>query len=298
MEHTTFAAALIAGILTSVPAWAKDPALLSLSAEHFTETASVVEDAQTASISTEAGYVERSGPLGTVWHDEFLKATVDHGTGHRAFQIDVSTTYSGTRRLYKGVRFGPPAATATVPVMLLTTHTVNCAVGDCTYTDQLEIPVDEAMLRLVAQGYAPGRPALWTFRVLATTGQDYQGSLSNAEVAGLLAKVDAYAEHPSAAAPAPAPAAPARLEFGITGLSVSPAPDMPNRAGVLVAGVTPGSVAQKAGIITGDIIFQFDTRSIRELPDLEAAVARAPARSVARIHFYRGTQAQTVEAHF
>ncbi len=297
MEHTRFAAALVAGILATVPAWGKDRALLSLSAEHFTETASVVEDSQTATISTEAGYVEHTGLLGTVWHDEFLKATVDHGTGRRAFQIDVSSTYSGARRLYKGARFGAPAGGATVPVMLVKTQTVNCAVGECTYTDQIEIPVEEAMLRQVAQGYVPGHPTLWTFRVLAKTGQDYQGSLSNAEVAGLLAKVDAYAEHPSSI-PAATPAAPARLEFGITGFAVSPAPDMPNRAGVLVADVTPGSVAQKAGIITGDIIYQFDTRSIRVLPDLEAAVAGARAQSVVRIRLYRGTESKAIDARF
>jgi S1-C subfamily serine protease len=62
--------------------------------------------------------------------------------------------------------------------------------------------------------------------------------------------------------------------------------------------VTPGSIAQKAGIITGDIIYQFDTRAIRALPDLEAAVADSAAHSVARIRLYRGTESAAVEARF
>lgn len=291
-----YAASMAAAILVTHLAVAKEPALLSLGAEHFTATASVVEDSQTTTISTEPGYVERRGPLGSVWHDEFLKAVIDRGTERKAFEVDVSITYTGARRFYAGVRYGP-AESAIVPVRHLKTQTVNCAVGDCIYTDQLAIPLDEHLLRQVAQGYVPGHPTLWTFRVIAKQGPDYRGSLSNAEIAGFLAKVDAYLDHPSAA-PAAVAAPTTRLEFGITGLAVSAAPDMPDRAGVLVAGVAPGSVAQKAGIITGDIIYQFDTRSIRTLADLEAAVAASAARSVAPIRLYRGTEATSLEARF
>jgi hypothetical protein len=224
-------------------------------------------------------------------------AVIDHGTGQRAFQIDVSITYGGARRTYKGARYPGLPEPETVPVKLLKTNTVNCAIGDCIYTDQVAIPVEEEVLRHVAQSYVPGRPTLWTFRVIAKGAPEHKGSLSNAEVAGLLAKVDAYVQHPPATAAA-APAPPTRIEFGITGLAVSPAPDQPNRAGVLVVGVTPGSIAQKAGIITGDIIYQFDTRSIRALPELEAAVAGSAAHSVARIRLYRGIESTTLEARF
>ncbi len=291
-----FAAALAAGFLVAGAAVAKDPALLSLSAEHFSATASVVEGAQATTISTEPGYVERSGLMGEVWHDEFLKAVIDRDSGHRAFQLDVTTTYRGARRSYKGARYPGLAESDLAPVTVLKTLSVNCATGECTYTDQLAIPVEEAVLRPIAQGLA-GRPALWTFRVIAKGAPDYQGSLSNAEVAGLLARVDAYVQHPQPAPPPPAPA-PSRLEFGITGLPVAAAPDMPNRAGVLVVGVTPGSIAQKAGIITGDIIYQFNTRSIRTLPDLEAAVAASSAQTVTRIRLYRGTESTALEARF
>jgi PDZ domain len=292
-----FAAALAAGFLVTHAAVAKDPALLSLGAEHFTSTASVVEGAQETTISTEPGYVERSGLMGEVWHDEFLKGVIERDSGHRAFQLDVLTTYRGARRSYKGARYPGLSGSGLAPVTVLKTLSVNCPTGECTYTDELAIPVEEAVLRQVAQGYVAGRPALWTFQVIAKGAAEYQGSLSNAEVAGFLARVDTYVEHPQPAPPLPA-AAPARLEFGISGLAVAAAPDMPNRAGVLVVGVTPGSIAQKAGIITGDIIYQFNTRSIRTLPDLEAAVVASSAHTVTPIRLFRGTEPTTLEARF
>ena len=44
-RHSTYAAAaLAAGILITYAATAKDPELLSLGAEHFTQTASVTEE--------------------------------------------------------------------------------------------------------------------------------------------------------------------------------------------------------------------------------------------------------------
>jgi hypothetical protein len=291
-----FAAACAAGLLLSRAAAAKDSELLALSAEHFSETASVVQEPRATTISTEPGYVERVGLLREVWHDEFLTAVIDPDTGHRTFHIDVTTTYSGARHSYRGARYPGLAEPGLAPVTVLKTLSVNCAVGECTYTDYLAIPVEEAVLRQVAQGYVAGRPVLWTIRVMVRGASDYQASLSNAEVAGLLAKVDAYVQHPPPP-PAPPVAAPARLEFGITGLAVAAAPDLPNRGGVLVVAVAPGSVAQKAGIITGDIIYQFDTRAVRALADLAAAVAASTGHTT-HIRLYRGLEPTVLEAQF
>jgi S1-C subfamily serine protease len=127
-------------------------------------------------------------------------------------------------------------------------------------------------------------------------GADYQGALSTAEIAGLLAKVDGYqAVPPAAAEPPPAPR---RLDFGISGIVVSASPDRPNRAGVLVAAVSTGSIAQQAGIITGDIIYQMEDRPTRSLADLETAVAAFPAHSTMTIRIYRGLREVALQARF
>ena len=67
---------------------------------------------------------------------------------------------------------------------------------------------------------------------------------------------------------------------------------------MLVVGVSPGSIAQQAGIITGDIIYEFEGRAIRAPGDLQGAAAASVGHSTARIKLYRGTELKTLEAHF
>jgi PDZ domain len=298
-RYSTYAAAaLIAGTLVS-QAIAKDADLLSLSAEHFTQTASVAEEAHTTKISTQRGYVERQGLLGEVWHDEFLTALIDRDSGQVSYRMDVSITYRGASRSYKTAEYRGIRELETVPVTVLKRVSINCPTGECTYTETLAVPLDEALLRHLAKDYVPGKPELWKFRIVAQGGFDYRGSLSNAEMAGLLAKVDAYLQNPTAGqAPPPPPPPPARLDFGISGLSVAPTAEAPNRAGVLVVSVTPGSVAQQTGIITGDIIYEFEGSAVRSPEELRAAAAASAAHSSARIKLYRGTQVKTLEARF
>jgi hypothetical protein len=298
-RHSPYAAAaLAAGILITYSATAKDPELLSLSAEHFTQTASVTEEPHATRITTERGYVERSGLMGEVWHDEFLAARIDHDSGRVSYEMDVSFTYRGTARSYQTAEFRGLQQLETVPVKVLKRQTINCPTGECTYTETLAVAIDEAVLRHIAQAYVPGKPELWRFRILAKGGPDYRGALSNAEVAGLLAKVDYYVQNPTAAQAPPPPPPPARLQFGISGLPVAPSAEAPNRAGVLVVSVSPGSIAQQAGIITGDIIYELEGHPIRSPNDLQAAVAASATRPLARIKLYRGTEAKTLEAHF
>lgn len=296
--HSTYAAAaLVAGTLICYSAVAKDPDLLSLGAEHFSQTASVIDEAHATRITTERGFVERKGLMGEVWHDEFLTALIDHDSGRVSYEMDVSLTYRGGARVYQTAEFQGLERLETVPAKMLKRQSINCPTGECTYTDHLAVPIEEAVLRHIAQGYVPGKPQLWRFRILAKTAPDYRGAMSNAEVAGLLARVDSYVQNPTPAQ-SPPPPPPARLDFGISGLPVAPSAETPNRAGVLVVSVSPGSIAHKAGIITGDIIYEFEGRSIRSPADLQAAVAAGAGRSTARIKLYRGAEATTLEAHF
>jgi hypothetical protein len=267
--------------------------------DHFRDTASVADDPARGitTISTERGFVESSGPMRMVWHDEFLTAVIDDQTGHESFQIDVSITYSGARRAYSGADLGGMSGPKALVPTLAKTESANCATGECIYTDHLVISVEEALLRHLAADYVPGKPVLLTYKLMAKGAADYRGELSNAEIAGLLAKVDGYSAAPSTPK-AEAPAVPRRLDFGINGIVVSPSADMPNRAGVLVAAVSDSSVAQHAGIITGDIIYQIDDRPTRSLADLEAAVAASGTGSTAAIRIFRGTKEMTLKARF
>jgi hypothetical protein len=295
------AAALAATILFSSTHGAAAAELASLSADHFRDTASVSESANRDAtvISTEPGYVERS--LGAVWHDEYLKAIIDHANEHKTFEIDVMVSYTGGLRSYRQATIETAGGPKTAPVTLVRTETANCQVGDCTYTEYLAVPIDEETLRQMAATYTPGHARLFGFKLAPKIGRDYRGSLSNAEVAGFLARVDGYRYTAAAAPPAPAVAAPPppqRLEFGISGIAVTPSADMPNRAGVVVVAVSASSVAQKAGVIPGDIVFRLDARAIKTPADLEAAVGATAAGAAAVIHVFRGTSEVALPARF
>jgi len=293
------AAALAVSILSlgTQTAAARDPPVLSLSMEHFRDTASITEDPATAAvtISTEPGFVERRGPLRSVWKDDYLRGLIDTKSERTSFEVDAVFTYSGARRSYRSAEYRTVSGLKEAMTTLVNVETVNCAV-ECMYTEHLVFPIEEQALRAIASSYAPGKPVLWTFKLTAKNAPGYQGEISTAEIAGLLDKVDGYAQAP----PVPAMAAPAPrpLDFGISGIAVAASAEMPNRAGVLIAGVTRGSVAQKTGIIVGDIIYSFDARPIRTLPDLQAAMTANPATAPAVIKVFRGMDELSLAVKF
>ncbi len=73
-------------------------------------------------------------------------------------------------------------------------------------------------------------------------------------------------------------------DLGIAGMAVAATTKQPNRSGVLVTGIVGDSVADKAGIIVGDILYEFDGRPVSTLSDLATAIAAS------RAQFDRGDQ--------
>jgi hypothetical protein len=283
-------------------AYAKDPALLSLTMEHFRDTATVKDDPVDAAtvISTEKGFAEHKGPMRMVWHDEYLRSVIDKKTGRKSFQVYAWIIYGGRWRSYESVDYQTMTGPKSAPVTPIGKEMENCAVGDCQYTERIAFSVDEELLRGLAATTVPGKPALWAYKFIAKTGPAYAGGLSSAEIAGLLAKVDEYTDALQANAVAQANAASASLkrDLGIGGMPVAATMEQPNRAGILVFGVNSGSIAQKSGIITGDILYEFDGHPVKALAELEAAVAACAANSTVAIKLYRGTNAMAVSARF
>src|SRR3981189_2291987 len=136
-------------------AHAKDPPLLSLTPEHFRNTATVKDDPRdaVATISTENGYVEHTGPLRMVWHDEFLSAVIDKKTGGKSLQVHAAITYSGPWRFYQAATYQGAEGPRRVPAAQINKEAVNCPVGDCTYTEHVAFTVDEDLLRGLAAAY-------------------------------------------------------------------------------------------------------------------------------------------------
>jgi hypothetical protein len=282
-------AALIVCGFAGRAALAKEPGLLSLSMEHFRDTASVKNEPLDAvlTISTQNGFVEHSGPLHMVWHDEFLSADIDKKTGQKTFQVHEQISYGGSWRFYESANYqsanGPHAA----PAIHISKESANCSVGDCLYTEHVAFPVDEELLRQIAAGYVPGKPVIWPYKLIAKSGPAYTGGLSSAEIAGFLAKVDEYSDASARLGARPA-RAPGGLDLGIGGLPVAATEDYPARAGILIIAVNRGSIAQKTGIIVGDILYEFNGRPVTTLDGLAAAVAACHAGSAVAIKLYRG----------
>ena len=291
------AATIVAGFNPGT-AWAKDPDLMSLTMEHFRDSATIKEDSPGETvISTEKGFAEHTGPLRMVWKDEFLSGVVDKQTGRKSFRVNAWIIYSGRWRSYETARYQSKNGPESVPADKSGAEAANCAVGDCTYTEHMAFAVDEELLRGLAAQYTPGKPAMWAYRFVANTGPDFAGGLSNAEIAGLLAKVDEFT-HSTPAIQAHVAGAALKLDLGITGMPVAGTANHPNRAGILITGVDGGSVAELSGIIVGDILFEFDGHPIGALAQLQAAVAACAAKCAAAVKLYRGLDAVSVTARF
>jgi hypothetical protein len=314
-------AAWVSGLIgaAALSAVAKDPAPLSLTPEHFQDTASVRQDAAlgTTTISTEPGFVQHRGPLRTVWNDEYLKAVINETTGQKSFEVDVSFTYNGSRLNYTAATFQSGGTTQTTAVVVGKPGAINCPTGECTYTEHIHFPVDETLLRQLAAGPVQ----MWGFKVVTNaggrpSGGEYAGALSTAEMSGLLAKVDelsggvaaTLAATGSAAPGAPAagtagarsPAvrsAPPR-DLGVGAMRVDAADESPPRAGLLLTAVNRGSAAQKSGLLVGDILYEADGRAIQSLSDLKAVLAASRSKSALTLKLYRGTDKLTVTAQF
>jgi S1-C subfamily serine protease len=154
---------------------------------------------------------------------------------------------------------------------------------------------------------------VWAFKLTGKSVPIYAGGLSNAEMAGLLARVGSYENEVSAGAAAATTAATTaagaataaataaaslKKDFGVGGMAVAASADQVNRAGVLIIAVGGGSIAQKSGIIVGDIVYEFAGRRIGTPAELLAAVAASTANQAVAIKLYRGTAVMTVNAQF
>ena len=63
---------------------------------------------------------------------------------------------------------------------------------------------------------------------------------------------------------------------------------------MLVTAVVPGSVADKAGIIVGDIVSELSGHAIKGPADLQSAMTTIPAASGITFKLYRGTAEMTL----
>ncbi len=103
---------------------------------------------------------------------------------------------------------------------------------------------------------------------------------------------------PTTFVPPTAAGASMKPDLGIAGMAVAATTRQPNRSGILVTGIVGDSVADKAGLIVGDILYEFDGRPVNTLSDLATAIAASPRNALVAIKVHRGIADTTVSARF
>lgn len=170
--------------------------LFAITPAQFEASATIKDDALEtfATITTEKGWQERDGLLGVVNSDNFFRAYIDKKTGATRFQVYHVIRYRQRGRAsYDTVNYETPNGPVSVALTVINRSAELCrAYQGCTYTEDFGFDVDEALLRTVAAQYAPGKIAIWKYRLKAKSGQERNDGFAAAEVAGLLAAVDRY----------------------------------------------------------------------------------------------------------
>jgi hypothetical protein len=169
----------------------------ALTRQHFKDTTTLKDDAleTSATLTSINGFQQQRGLLGLVLNDSFLRAFVDKKTGKATYQLYQVLTYRASGwRLYQIANFETPAGPQSKRVTLIG-KTMACPrprSGECSYSEQLVMEVDEALLRAIVENSKDAPGANWKFKFKAKSGDEFADAMSTAEIAGFLARVGEY----------------------------------------------------------------------------------------------------------
>jgi hypothetical protein len=155
--------------------------------------------------------------------------------------------------------------------------------------------------------YAAGVPVLQFFTGnhadyhKTTDDADKIDAAGGAQVAGAVAAVAlAVADHPERLTYKSVPAPGQGGDLRASGASLGTVPDYAGdgRAGVLLAGVRPGSPAEKGGLQRGDLLVELAGSAIRDIHDLMYVLRRAQAGETATAVVDRGGRRVALQVTF
>lgn len=165
-----------------------------LDSAHFERTATV-QDGEldvTATISTQPGFRYRGGPMERVRSDNFLRAIIDKRTGLTVIQLYQTIVYTGPWRHFRSANYQSPDGLRSTPLIAIANAVPTCSGGLCVHDDQVAFDVPEQNLRRILAAQAGPNGALWRFKFNATSGEDWEDSISLAEIEGLLRRLDQF----------------------------------------------------------------------------------------------------------
>jgi len=128
-------------------------------------------------------------PLSPIRHlltDNHLRAVIDPASGSVRYELHQSIFYWGERRSFLSARLQAPAGVRQAALLSARHGERFCPNednwGHCALTKQVVFAIEEHELRAIASQDAP-----WRYRIDEASGRHWDGLLSPAEAAGLLA---------------------------------------------------------------------------------------------------------------
>jgi hypothetical protein len=166
----------------------------ALDGEHFERTTRVQDSDLdiTATISTKEAFRYRGGFTDRVRSDNFLRAVVTKRTGATTIQLYQSVVYNDPARHFRIANYQTPSGLRTGPLTVISETVLACFGGLCSYQEDVGFEVAEEDLRQIAAAYDAGDHRPWRFKFVATAGEDWEDSMSPAEIIGLLRRLDSY----------------------------------------------------------------------------------------------------------
>jgi hypothetical protein len=164
---------------------------LALGVEHFQAKALVLDDhldVETV-VSTQNGFQTGKGLFRNPSNDNYLRAVVDKRTGQTRYEVRQVLSYQGAMRGYDTVAY----ETSTRPIQVQATKIRDNA-GQCFLFEAPELcreevafTIGEDELRKLA-----AKPQPWGFKFKSPAGDEHRTAITQAEINGLLASVEAY----------------------------------------------------------------------------------------------------------
>lgn len=217
------------------------------------------------------GPAEYENPFGGVSKLWFLRSFVDKATGSASTQLYIEIGYLGSWNFFTTAS---DIETTSLQVSKIAANVDNCR-GICSFSETIGISVDEKTL-------AKYRERGYPVKVYGKSGASFVITVTSGQINSQL---DALKQ--------------AQASFGATGkkplgvrfsdatASLYSAFGKKNENGVFIMEVTKGSVADRAGIAVGDIIYRFDGRPISNSAELREMVASVPTGKKVAIEGYR-----------
>lgn len=229
------------------------------------------------------GPSEYENPLVGISKMWFLRSAVDKTNGYSTTQLYVYISYLGGSWNF----FGRAAdiETTPLPVVKLGSNVDSCRTL-CSYSETIGIDVDPSVLaRFMERGYP--------VKVYGKSGESFVVTVTPGQIASQL---DALKQ--AKATSASNARKPLGVRFSDATASLYAAFGKPNQNGVFIMEVTPNSVADKAGIMVGDIVYKFDGKPIGNSGDLKTMVAEVKAGKKVPLEGYRAGKKIVFTASF